>query len=473
MARLQRAATASEVTPQLLGFFLGRSLVSASFSLANQAMPDMTPALGADFKRWVALMDAANALLGFMMRPIWGAAVDAWGRKPALVAGCAGAGVARWVYASDATSVPRYVAYRVLNFAANVPVMMSSTALLADACGGRSSELYAVVNRRMWMWLAVVRMLVVWAAGRAAAAAAAAPADADAAPPSSETEPEHPPKPPHQEDQQRRHHRRVATWQLAAAGAASATGAAVFAALVTETLGARRGFGSPLAVWRDSLSYFSRSRERRALVPVVLLSALPVYAMTTSVAHCRETFGWGPKERARLTLVENASEVLMPLLVSELSAASPRSFRLALRVSALCSLNSALTPAGWTLLLNPVLGRLVEGGPEYNRALVAAQRSFSSPLEGEGALEAALANLEFPLGFLLPGAFLNLSAAFRTPRVVFFAVALGVLAASEWAWPRAARELVLAVDAGDLRVVVSAWLADLARTFRVVGPLGQ
>ena len=427
----KREANGGGVATQLLGFFVGRSLVSAAFALANQSIPDLTPALGPEATAWVATMDAGNAVVGFVTRPLWGGAIDAFGRKPALVVGCLGSAFARSLYASDPTSAARYVVYRVFNFMSNIPVMQASTALLADACGGRGSKLFQTVNRRMWMWLAVVRIVVVWAAGRTAASPS--PPKASPTTTTNATEDDATAK--------RMQHRREAMRQLALAGVMSTAACVAFAVFSSETLAAKRPFGSPVAVWRESVAYFARSPERRALVPVLLLRALPLYSFSAMTTLCRDTFSWGPVERARLTMVENASEVLMPLLMSEATDLSPKSFQLDLRVATLTALNTGLTPNSNTVLANPVLGRVVDGSAEFNRALAAAQASFKGEFEGEGMLEAALATLEFPLGLLLPGFFLRLSRAAGSNRAPFWFVAVGLAACSEWAWPRALRVL--------------------------------
>ena len=74
------------------------------------------------------------------------------------MAGCFLSFIARATAARFPKSDNAYLFYRILNVNAVLPVMQASNALLAYACGGRQTDLYIKMNRRLFMLLAVVRI---------------------------------------------------------------------------------------------------------------------------------------------------------------------------------------------------------------------------------------------------------------------------------------------------------------------------
>jgi len=47
----------------------------------------------------------------------------------------------------------------MINVIANIPITQATSVMLIDYCGGRTSRLYSVMNRRMWIMLAAMRAL--------------------------------------------------------------------------------------------------------------------------------------------------------------------------------------------------------------------------------------------------------------------------------------------------------------------------
>jgi MFS family permease len=400
-----KAQSLAPFPPHLLGFVLSRMTLSAGISLAMLASPDMfhVGVCGGDNDRTRdigARLDSVISVAMLLTRPFAGQAVDAFGRKPALVLGALASGLARLLAARRPDSMARYFIYRTVNACALGPVMQAAIAFCADSfAGGRASPEFAQFARRLNIGLALVRILAARLAVQSQMSSAR-------------------------------------TMDLAAK--LSLLAGCGFALCTSESLAIdkRLAFSARRAVL-SSLGYFTSSRARRAIGLVLCLRALAMYAQGAAAEHRRRAFGWGAEERARLSIAGDVAEIMVPLLVVELGGvdiSGERALEWDLRVSALTLLNTAFTPLPGSVLLNPALEMVVQGQRCLNE-LLAKVRSAD---DGEGQVEAAMSTLDFPLAVTCPLVYARVSALTST-KIPLLLAALALLVDSEWAVPRAKR----------------------------------
>lgn len=158
---------------ELSGFFVSRALVSAGFSLAMQSVPELLQHSVEGWANLSSTMDSVNAIVAFAIRPLWANMADSIGRKPCLVLGCLCSGWARIFWSQQPCSSKRYIIYRMINVIANIPITQATSVMLIDYCGGRTTTLYNVMHRRMWIMLAVVRVIASAWGSRAASSPSA------------------------------------------------------------------------------------------------------------------------------------------------------------------------------------------------------------------------------------------------------------------------------------------------------------
>jgi DHA1 family tetracycline resistance protein-like MFS transporter len=354
-----------------------RSLHSAGFSLVMLASPELLLEInGGDLAaadRVRALVETACAVAGLLSRPLSGALVDAYGRRPAMVAGSLLSALGR-VCAVTRPSNASYVAYRVLNQVALAPLTQAFGAMLADRLGGRGTPAFVRAHKLVFSWLAVVRISTQHCAGQSRLAA-----DKRAS--------------------------------IALAALCSLAAALAFALAVPESLpDAQR---RPLVLSRAAnplgfLAFFASSRRLAALAVLRLATAVPVFNQTGAY-YRRAKFNFAMREQAHVLNIANALEVAAPLysvpLLRRLGAR--RTAVLGQWAGAAACLAAAATHDARTLLALPLLTSLFDSAA-FDAFEAIAQRGATL---GQGELGAAMENLYLPLSLALPTAFSALFTA--------------------------------------------------------------
>jgi len=322
--------------------------------------------------------------------------MDAFGRKPVLVWGCFLSFLSRAVAARNPKSADAYLFYRVVNVSSVMPVMQASSALLADACGGRQSDLYIKTNRRLWMVLAMVRIMFTrFAAYRASKGDSAA---------------------------------NILMWAARLVGAS----AIIFALTLKETLKPEsRVKFSPANAYLNSLTFFLKSQHRFLIALTLIIRLLPMYSGSSMMALQKYDYGWGPAERALFSNVSDAADVLCPLVLNEILQVEPKKGRDALRwsarFSALALFNIAFTPFPKSVLLNTILERLVSPQPFFDGLL----DQYRSRDIGEGILDSAVSTLEFPVGMIVPPVMLAVASRTKSYRAPYMLLTICALINAE------------------------------------------
>lgn len=376
------------------GFLVARLLVSSSLSMAMQASPDLLFGPHRTKQESLAMagqVDFYNAVLQLLLRPIWGNAMDSFGRKPVLVAGCLLSTLARATTALNPESSRAYVFYRLVNANSLMPVMQASSLLLLDSCGGdRNSPLYLQTNRRLFMMLAVARITFTRVAAHLALTRGHSPAS-------------------------------IMLW----AARFTLASAAIFAMRVKEKPRPEIPFSISKA-WSSSTLFFFQTPKRRLLALMLVLRMLPMACGSVLQSVHKFAFGWGPNERATMSNIGDFCDLAIPLVMDELLHLPPvlgnQSLVWGSRLSALSLLNIALTPFPKTTWLNSVIDRLVSSQPFFDREL-----------QGEGAVgmvDAAAATLEFPVSLCMPPVLGSVASRFGD-RAPFVLLALAHLCLSE------------------------------------------
>jgi hypothetical protein len=310
-----------------------------------------------------------------------------------LVVGCFLSFVGRGVAAANPKSANAYLFYRVLNVNAVMPVMQAANALLADACGGRQTDLYIKMNRRLFMVLALVRISFT-----RLAAARAAKGDS------------------------------AATILMWAARSILVSGI-IFSLTVKESLKSEsRVRFSALGAVKNSAVFFLKSQRRLLLAAALIIRMLPMFSASAMMALQKYDYGWGASERALFSNANDIADVLCPLVLDEILQIKPKRGREALiwasRFSALALANIALTPFPKTILLNTILERLVGSQPFFDE-LLEAERVKDVGV-GEGLMDSAVSTLEFPVGLIIPPLLLGISNryGYRVPYYLLTAALL-------------------------------------------------
>jgi MFS family permease len=354
-----------------------RSLHSAGFSLVMLASPELLLEInGGDLAaadRVRALVETACAVAGLLSRPLSGALVDTYGRRPAMVAGSLLSALGR-LCAVARPSNASYVLYRVLNQIALAPLTQAFGAMLADRLGGRGTPAFMRAHKLVFSWLAVVRISTQHCAGQS----------------------------------------RLAADKRASIGLAalcSIAAALAFALAVPESLpdAQRRPFilsraANPLGF----LTFFASSRRLAALAVLRLATAVPEFNQTGAY-YRRAKFAFTMREQAHVLNIANALEVAAPLYsVPLLQWLGPRRTAvLGQWASTAACLAAAATRDARALLALPLLTSLFDSAA-IDALEATAHRGTSV---GQGELGAAMQNLYLPLSLTLPAAFSALFTA--------------------------------------------------------------
>jgi len=274
-------------------------------------------------------------------------------------------------------------------------VMQASNLLLIDICGGRQSDLYIKTNRRLFMLLAMVRIAFTRITSNRAHVHGD-PAE------------------------------KILMWAARLILASSF----IFAMTVNETLPAKekKRFSMSTA-WVSASTFFFQSKARLLIALSLILRSMPFYSGTAMTALQRNTFHWGPADRALFSNAMDIAEVVYPLVVNEVLQIQPMKGRGALvwgsRFTALALLNIAVSPYSKSFLLNTVLERLVSSQPFFDDLLEHCRAD-----QGEGLLESAVSTLEFPVGMIVPPILVGVSQTFGE-RFPFYLLAATALINSE------------------------------------------
>lgn len=341
---------------------------------------------------------------------------DSLGRKPCLVLGCLCSGFARILWAREPTSSQRFVLYRMINVIANIPITQATSVMLIDYCGGRTTNKYSVMNRRMWIMLAAMRVLTTafssWVN-------------------------RHRSNPDIKDENRNEKAISRAASELKWAGYMSLLAGLFFLCFSRETLSVKNPkalFRNPFQVWKESFLFFLQTPERRKIAPFLLLRSFPAYSMTLHLQLNKLT-GFVGEKRAKLSMFENVMDVFVPLVLNEMLHLSFESMQLSMRVSTLCDLLRLTVPS--SRYFNAVADRLVSSGQDYHALLKKAQGGYS----GEASLEAAVDSLCFPLSILLPRLYYFLSSKVGVLRTFWLIVLVGVVN-SELYYPKVIRPLM-------------------------------
>ncbi|KAH9257347.1 hypothetical protein BASA81_004504 [Batrachochytrium salamandrivorans] len=378
-------------------FLIARLLVSSSLSMAMQASPDLLFGPHRTKQESLAIasrVDFYNALLQLLLRPIWGNAMDSFGRKPVLVLGCLLSTLARATTAFNPKSSQAYIFYRLVNANSLMPVMQASSLLLLDSCGGdRNSAVYLQTSRRLFMMLAVARITFTRVAAHLALTRGYSPGS-------------------------------IMLW----AARFTLASAVLFAFQVREKPrpgGIRPPFSISKA-WSSSTLFFFQTPKRRLLALMLVLRMLPMACGSVLQSVHKFAFGWGPNERATMSNISDFCDLAIPLVVDEILQLPPmlgnQSLIWGSRLSALSLFNIAFTPFPKTTWLNSIIDRLVSSQPFFDREL-----------QDEGAMgmvDAAAATLEFPVSLCMPPVLGKVASRFGD-RVPFALLALAHLCLSE------------------------------------------
>ena len=318
--------------------------------------------------------------------------MDSFGRRPVLVVGCLLSSVARSFIAKNPKSDNWYVLYRVLNVNTLMPVMQASNAYLMDHCGGRNSNFFIKVHRRLFMLLALVRIICTRVVVKKMR---------DGVRPEM-----------------------LMLWASYLTLAASV----IFSMYVPETLHDRKSF-SVSSAWSSSMSFFLKSRMRALVAVALILRMLPQFSVSTMTALEKYTFKWEYPERARFSNIVDVAEIACPFVMNELFKIPPIKGKTALiwgsRFNAFALFNVGLTPWSATLFINPIIERLVNTQLFFNEILTRYRGDL-----GEGAIETAISTLEFPVGLIAPKLFTNFSEIVGN-RTLFVVLGLLTLINSE------------------------------------------
>jgi len=356
---------------ELASLLLGRSFVSAGFALVTIASPEILLQINAGDHAAASVVSARietlTTITGFLSRAAIGNFIDSYGRLPALVLGPLISAFARFLvvlYPSNTT----YTVYRVANLVSMIPLMQAFSASLADRFG-RGSDEFSRINRRMWGFLAVVRLLMLNFA---------------------------------------RNHRLELRTSFAIAATANLCASLVFAGLVRETLKDEdkrpfnpRNAGNPFSF----VSFFSKSRVLMNFALLNVMVSIPTYNGTLSMYRSQK-FHWKMRENAQQQQLINMVEILSPFIsIPLMEWLGRRKTAIARQYAfALANLNTAFSPDGSSLRLNPIISAIFD--EEAMEVLTA--RAKNEIRAGEGQIASATMNMKFPLGLILPTLFSSL-----------------------------------------------------------------
>lgn len=341
-----------------------RCCVSAAFALANVALPSMllraNKGKSMRSQRVMALVDTLNNMATFLLMPLAGNFID-MGRKPVLVACACMYSVARFVMALHPTN-GTYALYRVMVMLAFIPFSAAFNAMLADRLGGRASDAFARVDQRLWMLLAMTRLVFTSIAEKTGSARKC----------------------------------------MLLAGVMNGLAAVLLALTTRESLPRKQR-----TVFRWSraanpfgfIQMFTRPRLRRLAALLMLQSVCA--RNSTGHMYRGHAFGWGLKEQAQLTQIGNITSLVSPLLRLPIlqRLGNVGAIRLASRLQCVIALNTALSPMGHSLWANPLLEAFCHGRTGLSREVSTAASSLGI---GQGELEASKTNLTFPTGLVCP-----------------------------------------------------------------------
>mmetsp|Transcript_41137 Transcript_41137/g.66259 ORF Transcript_41137/g.66259 Transcript_41137/m.66259 type:complete len:403 (+) Transcript_41137:275-1483(+) len=355
----------------LLALAGGRSLISAGFSMVSVTSPQLLFEINgrdhAKAEQMRALVETLNTVGAFFVRPLVGNFIDSYGRLPALVIGPFLSAISRLIlvfYPRKST----YIAYRFFNLISLIPLLQAFTATLADRFGGRGSEEYIKYNKFIYMWLAFVRILSLRMASRI----------------------------------------RSKKMCFVVASVFNICASGIFFTSVKESLrdSERKPFVLKQAANPFSfVRFFSQTSALRSLALVTLFQAIPMYN-GSKVNYMRAKFNWGVREQANMQQLTNVLDLFSPLysvpIMKQLGQRRTAIF--AHITAALCDLNTSINSDARSIFLNQVAESIFDSGAME----VLSEQAASSVHAGQGELSAAMMNLRFPLGVLLPNAFSQL-----------------------------------------------------------------
>jgi len=356
---------------EINGLLAGRVFLRFSFTLVHLAMDQHlidAIAKGDHVKaqRLSSLMSTVNSVISFALRPVAGALLDSYGRKPFLVLCPLFSAIARaCVLARPGTR--EYVAYRILINIALLPLWSAITSYLCDKFG-RATPKYTVAMQRMRVILTLVGLLANRVGSRIGSAKT----------------------------------------NIALSCLVNLLASASFLLFTSESLKKeeRKEFAvSKAANPLSFLSLISRSQRLRSLAPILIMQAVPDYDYTSGTFY-RQRFGWKVTETANLMFFNQISGIIESWVCPENPMIRSLGIKATTQLSGILGtimdLNSAYTTIPETIYCNSVLSIFMHGRTAID-ALVSAEAKRLKL--GSGELSAALANLTTPLRFVMPAVY--------------------------------------------------------------------